>query len=120
MFRQIIFIVGLFLSGCNSNISKPQTKNKIVYMKTSYYNGFGHRTASGKMFNNLSVAHKSLPFNTKILLTNEKTGYKIESRITDRGPFIRGRELDVSGYIAERLGFKYKGTEILKVEVLND
>ncbi|MBE0406345.1 septal ring lytic transglycosylase RlpA family protein [Psychrobacter sp. AOP22-C1-22] len=67
---------------------------------TSYYgNKFhGKRTASGSIFNmnSLTAAHKTLPFGTKVQVTNQKTKQSVIVKITDRGPFIRGRILDLS------------------------
>lgn len=73
------------------------------YKKTaraSYYaNKFhGRRTASGRIYdmNKLTAAHKTLPFGTKIRATNIATGKTVVVEITDRGPFVRGREIDLS------------------------
>ena len=73
------------------------------YKKTataSYYaNKFhGRRTASGRIYNmyELTAAHKTLPFGTKIRATNIATGKTVVVEITDRGPFVRGREIDLS------------------------
>lgn len=67
---------------------------------TSYYgNKFhGKRTASGSIFNMnaMTAAHKTLPFGTKVQVTNKKTKQSVIVKITDRGPFTRGRILDLS------------------------
>lgn len=88
-------------------------------MHTSYYGKelAGRRTANGERFNPaaLTAAHKTLPFNTKLRLTNPKTGKTIIVRINDRGPFIRGRHLDVSSGAAKALGFKQSGVATLHV-----
>lgn len=66
----------------------------------SYYaNKFnGRRTASGKKFNNnaMTCAHKKLPFGTKLKVTNEVNGKSVYVEVTDRGPYVKGRELDLS------------------------
>ena len=58
----------------------------------------GKRTASGKIFdmNKLTAAHKKLPFGTKVKVTNEANGKSVIVEITDRGPFVKGREIDLS------------------------
>ena len=58
----------------------------------------GKRTASGKVYdmNKLTAAHKKLPFGTKVKVTNEKNGKSVVVEITDRGPFVKGREIDLS------------------------
>lgn len=67
---------------------------------TSYYgNKFhGKRTASGSIFNMnaMTAAHKTLPFGTKVKVTNKKTKQSVIVKITDRGPFTKGRILDLS------------------------
>ena len=58
----------------------------------------GRRTASGIRYdkNKLTAAHKSLPFGTKVRVTNEANGKSVVVEVTDRGPFVRGREIDLS------------------------
>ena len=67
---------------------------------TSYYGSkfHGKRTASGSIFdmNALTAAHRTLPFGTKVQVTNQKTKQSVIVKITDRGPFIRGRILDLT------------------------
>jgi len=58
----------------------------------------GRRTASGKIFNNnaYTCAHRKLPFGTKLRVTSERTGKSVFVTVTDRGPFVRGRHIDLS------------------------
>jgi rare lipoprotein A len=83
----VIVIKGLF---------KPYKKD----VQASYYaNKFnGRRTASGKKFDNTkyTAAHRKLPFGTKLRVTNESNGKFVLVEVTDRGPFSRGREIDLS------------------------
>lgn len=69
------------------------------------------RTASGERMNPsaLTAAHRTLPFGTRIKVTNRKNGKSVVVRINDRGPFIRGRVLDVSKGAASKLGFIRSG-----------
>ena len=64
----------------------------------SFYRLAGYKTANGETFdpNLLTAAHRTLPFGTKLRVTNEKTGKSVVVRVNDRGPFIPGRELDLS------------------------
>ncbi len=64
-------------------------------------------TASGERTNNngLNAAHKSLPFGTMVQVTNKNTGKSVVVKIIDRGPYIRGRIIDVSPAAAKVLGF---------------
>ncbi|CDX13732.1 Lipoprotein A [Mesorhizobium sp. ORS 3324] len=65
------------------------------------------RTASGERMNPaaLTAAHRSLPFGTKLKVTNKNNGRSVVVRINDRGPFVRGRMLDLSRGAANQLGF---------------
>jgi rare lipoprotein A len=82
----------------------------------SWYNDRSGRTASG-MRATYGVAHRSLPFGTRVLITNPANGRQITAVVTDRGPFVRGRTLDVNQNVANALGFKSHGTARLHMEV---
>ena len=66
----------------------------------------GRRTASGEVYDNtaLTAAHRTLPFGTRVRVTNPATGASVVVRINDRGPFTPGRTIDVSRAAAEQLG----------------
>jgi rare lipoprotein A len=78
-------------------------------------------TASGEPFDmdELTAAHRWLPLNTIVRVTNLETGRSAVLRINDRGPFVRGRSLDVSRYAAERLGLKHAGTARVRIDVFD-
>lgn len=113
------------------SVSLPHTSKGGVYdrPKSSYYGiaswygpGFhGRRTANGEVFNQneLTAAHKTLPFNTKVLVTNPKNNKSIVVRINDRGPFIGKRIIDLSEEAARKLDSKKDGLAYVKVEILN-
>jgi rare lipoprotein A len=67
----------------------------------------GGRTANGEFAHagRLTAAHRSLPFGTRVRVTNRKTGRSVVVRINDRGPFVRGRVIDVTPAAARALGF---------------
>jgi peptidoglycan lytic transglycosylase len=68
----------------------------------------GHRTASGEMFNpnGLTAAHKTLPFGTCLVVGNPRTGKSVAVRVNDRGPFTKGRALDLSAGAARAIGMR--------------
>lgn len=80
----------------------------------------GRKTASGEKFNmnDMTAAHRTLPFGTKIKITNSKNSNSLVLRINDRGPFHGNRIIDVSMKAAELLGFKGRGTTEVCIEVL--
>lgn len=68
----------------------------------------------------LTAAHPSLPFGSMVRLVNVKTGRSQVVRINDRGPYIEGREIDVSFLVASRLGLLEKGIDRLRIELLEE
>jgi len=84
-----------------------------------YGPGFhGNRTASGEVFNQneLTAAHRSLPFGTRVRVTNLNNGQSVTVRINDRGPFVRGRIIDLSRHAARVLGIS--GVAPVRLEIL--
>ena len=123
-FTNFIIIIGLFFFSCSS--SPRYTSLKTEYGVASHYghnDGFhGKRTANGEIFNQygLSAAHKTLPLNTWIKVTNldRLTKPSVKLKINDRGPYVGDRILDCSTGAAKRLGFFDKGTANVKIEVI--
>ncbi len=77
-----------------------------------YGPGFhGKQTASGVRFNQnaMTAAHKSLPFGTKVKVIDQRTGKSVRVTINDRGPFIKGRIIDLSKAAATQLGMRDRG-----------
>ena len=73
----------------------------------SVYGYNGGRTASGERMSNaaLTAAHRTLPFGTMVRVTNAHSGRSVVVRINDRGPFVRGRVIDLTPAAARELGF---------------
>ena len=78
------------------------------------------KTASGERMNPsaMTAAHRSLPFGTKVKVVNKKNGKSIVVRINDRGPFIKGRIIDLSKGAAQKLGFIRSGHTSICMEKL--
>ena len=110
----------LWLGGCATRVpSGPPTidedaqadvrdAREIERGRASWYGEqfHGRRTASGEVFNmnDLTAAHKTLPFGTQVRVRHASTGREVVVRINDRGPFIKGRVIDLSRAAAEQIG----------------
>jgi rare lipoprotein A len=80
----------------------------------------GRPTANGEIFdmNQLTAAHRTLPLPSMVRVINLENGRALRVRVNDRGPFSRGRIIDLSRRAAQLLGFRYKGTARVRVEIL--
>lgn len=87
------------------------------YYGTKYH---GRLTANGEVYDmyGISAAHKTLPFNTKVRVKNLKNNREILVRINDRGPFIKGRILDLSYGAARKLDMVTDGTSRVSIEIV--
>lgn len=81
----------------------------------------GRRTASGETFSNreLTAAHRTLPFGSKVRVTNPRNGKSVVVRINDRGPFHGGRVIDVSRAAASELGLIQRGHGTVELALLD-
>jgi len=97
--------------------SRPEASGHIV--KTSWYGpGFaGRRTSSGERFNpnQLTAASKTLPIGSVVRVTNVENGRSVNVRINDRGPYVRGRGLDLSRRAAQKIGITRKGVARVRI-----
>lgn len=86
----------------------------------SWYALDGRKTANGERMNwkLMTAAHRRLPFGTRIRVTNLRNGRSVVLRINDRGPFAKGRVLDVSKAAAMKLGFLHRGHARVKIDVM--
>jgi len=82
----------------------------------------GRKTASGAIFSNqkMTAAHKELAFGTQVKVTNLENQKSVVVTINDRGPFIKGRIIDVSQKAAKELGFYMQGIAKVRLEVINN
>ncbi len=100
-----------------------QAQKDIQYGKASFYaNKFeGRTTASGEKYwhSKLTAAHRTLPFNTRIRVTNLSNNQTVVVRVNDRGPFVKDRVIDLSKSAAQKLDFIKDGVCNVKLEVLD-
>jgi rare lipoprotein A len=122
-----------FLSGCATKKglivepAKPEvvydaTPVSVLHGKASYYYGrwIGRLTANGETYraSDVTAAHKTLPFNTMVRVTNLKNGKSVIVRINNRGPYIKGRILDLSLVAAQTVDMTTAGVVPVKAEIL--
>ena len=115
------------LAGCSRAVMTPPSVPPVAGMEevgmASWYGAphHGRRTASGEVFDmhQLTAAHRTLPFGTRLLVTNRDTSQSAEVRVNDRGPFVEGRILDVSYAAARLLGAVGSGIFPVRVRVLS-
>jgi len=112
--RRQIAILALAIWGFVSLCAQTQTGKASYYAKK--FNGA--RTASGERLHpdSMTCAHRTYPFGTKLKVTNVVTGKEIIVRVNDRGPYIRGRIIDLSRSAAQELGIIRQGIAMVKVE----
>ncbi|CAM4452625.1 septal ring lytic transglycosylase RlpA family protein [Flavobacterium terrigena] len=116
----------LLMSSCGSSKSKTDSSRGTTYKSkgvASYYHDKfnGKKTASGERFSNkeYTAAHKNLPFGTKVRVTNLENGKSVIVAINDRGPFSKGREIDLSKKAFMEISDKKTHGELsVKIEVL--
>lgn len=112
-----------------ATISFPQPAQQIASNRGRTYQGIasfygrafaGRPTATGERFNPeaMTAAHRTLPFGTRVRVTNTRNGRSVVVRINDRGPFVRGRIIDVSRGAARNLGMINSGLAPVTVEVI--
>lgn len=126
----------LMLGGCASIISRRETTplpttalipppaqpRAVQTGRASWYGpGFhGNMTSSGEIYNqhDLTAAHPTLPLGSRAVVTNLNNGKSVEVRINDRGPFVKGRTLDLSYAAARTIGLTRPGTAPVRIEVI--
>jgi len=128
-------LILIVLSGCQSTRMLPPTTKNISEIEifapnpvsveegiASWYGGkwIGRLTANGEHYraNDFTAAHKKLPFNTRVRVIHLKTGKSIIVRINNRGPFVKGRVIDLSVESAKKLGTYEIGLAKVRLEVL--
>ena len=115
--KSLIFSTTLLFVTLSCGFAQTQTGKASFYADKFE----GSPTASGEKYrhNKLTAAHKSLPFGTKVKVTNLANNQTVEVVINDRGPYVDGRVIDLSKSAAEKLGFINMGLADVQVDVLD-
>jgi rare lipoprotein A len=109
----------------SANISTDTPTEKVLFTQTGQASWYGYEggriTATGEKYNPLSMtaAHRTLAFGSRVRVTNIRTGKSAIVTINNRGPFIRGRIIDLSQAAAEAVGIRSSGVGNVKIEVLS-
>lgn len=114
----IVLILSFFFT-----VSSSSSENYPQYGNASWYGGkfHGRTTASGERFNKyeFTAAHRKLPFGTILRVTNMRNGKEVYVKVNDRGPFVKGRILDLSLASAEALHFNRRGVIRVRIEIVS-
>ncbi len=123
-----LLALGLIVAGCGGTAAADKSSHpahgvgSVQKGKATWYGGkfHGHKTASGEIFDkhSMTAAHRTLPFGTIVKVTNLKNGRSVTLRINNRGPYGKGRIIDVSEAAARRLKMVSAGVVPATVEVL--
>jgi rare lipoprotein A len=131
--RLLALVAVLTAVGCSSSprytSSVPTRKGgsgggqkRVQEGVASYYadDFHGRKTANGEVFDMYAItaAHKELPFNSRVMVTNLDNGKRVVVRINDRGPFVKGRIIDLSYGAARKIGMIGPGTARVRLEVI--
>lgn len=119
-FAAILLLLICSLSANKQAYASDVQVVKTYYATTSWYK-HGKKTANGDLFRpytHCTIAHKKLPFGTKLRLTNPHNNKIIISHVNDRGPYVKGVEFDISLNCAVKLDIIKDGRKTIKVEVL--
>jgi len=100
--------------------TRPVAEGSIQKGSASYYKS-GRRTANGERFNpgGMTAAHRTLPFGTRVQVVNQSNGQSVVVRINDRGPFIRGRVIDLSLAAGRQIGLVAMGHAPVEIRRLD-
>jgi len=115
MFSKLLLVITPLIF--NGDIAEAKMYKREAY--ASWYST-GRITASGETFNpkHLTVAHKTLPFGTVLRVTNLNNNKSVYVTVNDRGPYIRGREIDLTKRAAEKLDFIENGVTRTRIEII--
>lgn len=117
-FRKVVLFLIIVMMPVGPLFAKPYKRNVVC----SYYaeDFHGKKTSNGESFNmySMTCAHKSLPFNTVLKITNRANGKSVEVRVNDRGPFVYAREVDLSKAAAVKLDMIKSGTAHCDIDII--
>ena len=122
-YRPLLMLGIIFLLGCAGPSSLASGGFRSETGMASYYarEFHGRETASGRTYrkNELTAAHRTLPFGTKVRVTNLENGRHVVVTVTDRGPFRRERVIDLSKRAARELGIIRAGVARVRLDVVD-
>lgn len=104
------------------NLGNDAWKNEMEGIASWYGQDFnGRLTANGEIYDmyKFTAAHKTLPLGTVVKVTNQDNGKSVEVRINDRGPYVKGRIIDLSRTAGRAIGMRETGTARVKLEVVH-
>ncbi len=112
-----IFLVSLFLLVATLAFSQKSVKASFYHSKFE-----GQKTSSGSKYraDSLTCAHRTLPFGTRLKVENPENNNFVIVKVTDRGPFTRGRDIDLSYAAAERIGIVAQGVAHVVITKLRE
>ncbi len=115
--RILLIVLTSFVGFTISSLCNAQTSGKASYYSNRLH---GRKMSNGERYNSkgFTCAHRTLPFGTKLKVTNTRNGRSVVVRVTDRGPFVRGRIVDLSYAAAKEIGMISSGVAYIKVERL--
>ena len=132
----LFLLLCLLLAGCKTRMiieHLPNSSDALIYSSmptqvehgiASWYGGrwIGRLTANGETYRpaDLTAAHKKLPFNTRVRVVDLKTGNSLIVRINNRGPYVKGRIIDLSVAAAKKLGTYDRGLAKVRIEALRE
>lgn len=123
----VYLVAGVLIAAVTSCGTRPDVVQEPHYEAVgvaSYYGGkfHGRRTASGERYNmyDLTAAHPVLEFGRRVEVINLKNGRKVRVRINDRGPFKKGRIIDLSYAAAKKIGMLTRGIARVRIRVVDD
>lgn len=122
--KSLLLLFFLWMGCANMVWAQPEVEATFVESGLASWYGPGlhaNTTAGGEVFdmNKLTAAHPSLPFDTRVKVTNLRNKKSVVVRINDRGPFIKNRIIDVSREAARKLDILHSGVARVRVEVLD-
>ena len=118
MLYKFFLILTFSLIGFTPLHAQKQQKGKASFYSKKFN---GRKTASGEPLHpdSLTCAHRSYPFGTKLMVYNPANGRSVIVKVTDRGPFVRGRIIDLSWRAAKELGMLSQGVAMVVVQKIN-
>ena len=114
IFYALVLTIALLIAAAADAFSAPRSIGIASWYK------MGKITANGERYNpdGLTAAHRSFAFGTRVLVTNLRNGRKVVVRINDRGPFVKGRIIDLARGAARKIGLHRSGTARVSLKIV--